>query len=62
MPIRKLTPADVRAIRAKAKRRAQIRDVLASMTNAAIAREYGVHESAIEHVLSYQNWRHVRDE
>lgn len=60
LPQSKLTPLEVAAIREAARRRAQMRrEINETLSNAALAQAYGVHERTIEKVLAYGSWRHV---
>lgn len=60
LPQSKLTPLEVAAIRAAAVKREQMRrEINDTLSNAALAKAYGVHVRTIEKALSYESWGHV---
>lgn len=60
LPQSKLLPLEVAAIRAAAVKREQMRrEINDTLSNAALAKAYGVHPRTIEKVLSYESWGHV---
>ena len=60
LPQSKLMPLQVAAIReAAVKREAMRREINETLSNAALAKAYGVHPRTIEKVLSYESWGHV---
>lgn len=60
LPQTKPPPGAIRRIRAAAEERARLRrDITERLSNAALAREWGVHVRTIEKVLSYDTGRHV---
>lgn len=57
----KLTDDDVRLIHDAKVNREALRDhIRLSLSNEALARQFGVHVRTIEKVLSYGSWRHVK--
>lgn len=60
LPQSKLLPLQVAAIRAAAQKREQMRrEINDTLSNAALAKAYGVSVRAIERVMSYETWGHV---
>ena len=56
----KLTIAEVLEIRqAKANRLELLAHIAETLSNAALAEKYGVHQRTIEKVLSYETWSHI---
>lgn len=60
LPQSKLMPLDVAEIRSAARQRERLREhIQAHLSNAALARKFGVHERSIEKVLSREAWNHI---
>ena len=60
LPWSKLTPLEVDAIRSAARQRDNLRKYIReNLSNAALAKSFGVHEATIEKVLSGATWSHV---
>ena len=60
LPQAKLLDLDVVAIRSAARQRESLRQhIRDNLSNAALARQFGVHESTIEKVLRAESWSHV---
>lgn len=60
LPWSKLDAESVAVIRRAAQRRERLRALIANrLSNAALARQLGVHERTVEKVLSYETWGHV---
>lgn len=60
LPQSKLMPLDVVAIREAAAKREQMRrEINDTLSNAALARKFGVHVRTIEKALSYESWGHI---
>lgn len=60
LPQSKLMDIEVVEIRSMARQREALRrHIRENLSNAAIARKFGVHERTIEKVLSYTSWGHV---
>lgn len=60
LPWSKLTPLEVDAIRSAAKQRENLRQYIRdNLSNTALGKAFGVHESTVEKVLSGESWRHV---
>lgn len=60
LPQSKLTPLEVAAIREAAVRREKMRrEINETLSNAALAKAYGVSVRAIERVMAYETWGHV---
>jgi hypothetical protein len=60
LPQSKLLPLQVSAIRTAAVRREQMRrEINETLSNAALAKAYGVHVRTIEKVLAFESWSHV---
>ena len=57
LPQAKLMPLDVAEIRSAARQRQSLRSHIASnLSNAALAKKFGVHERTIEKILSRETW------
>jgi predicted DNA-binding transcriptional regulator YafY len=60
LPWAKLTPLEVDAIRSAARQRENLRQhIRDNLSNAALAKSFGVHPRTIEKVLSGVSWGHV---
>ena len=59
LPWAKLTEADVVLIRQIVEEREDMKRQLRWMTNAALARKFGVHLRTIDRVVNGENWGHV---
>lgn len=60
LPQTKLTPLDVIAIRQAAQRRERLRkEINDTLSNAALAKQFGVSERTIERALAYETHGHV---
>lgn len=60
LPQSKLTPLEVDAIRSAARQRESLRKhIRDNLSNAALARSFGVHERTVEKVLQGFSWSHV---
>lgn len=60
LPHTKLPDGAIRSIREAAEKRDVLRkQITAQYSNAALAKQWGVHERTIEKVLSYETGRHV---
>ena len=60
LPHSKLLEIDVVSIRSAARQRESLRKHIAdNLSNAALAKLYGVHERTIEKVLSRETWPHL---
>lgn len=60
LPQTKIPPLAVIAIREAARKREQLRaDITAKYSNAALAKEWGVHRRTIEKIISYETARNV---
>lgn len=60
LPHAKLTPEQVAAIRhAAAERERMRREITERLSNAALARQYGVHERTIEKAIARESYAHV---
>ena len=56
----KLLDLDVIAIRsAKKQREALLKHIRENLSNAALARQFGVHERTIEKAVSRETWSHI---
>ena len=56
----KLLDLDVIAIRsAKKQREALLKHIRENLSNAALARQFGVHERTIEKAVSRETWNHI---
>lgn len=59
LPQTKLMPLDVSEIRSAARQRDRLKaHIRANLSNAALAKKFGVHERSIEKVLSRECWSH----
>lgn len=59
LPQTKLMPLDVSEIRSAARQRERLRNhIKDNLSNAALAKKFGVHERSIEKVLSRESWSH----
>lgn len=59
LPQTKLMPLDVSEIRSAARQREKLRAYIKdNLSNAALAKKFGVHERSIEKVLSRESWSH----
>ena len=59
LPQTKLMPLDVSEIRSAARQREKLRaHIKDNLSNAALAKKFGVHERSIEKVLSRESWSH----
>lgn len=61
LPHAKLNDDKVREIRAIVDERNILKEKLKTMSNAAMAKQYGVHIHTIERITSGENWGHVLD-
>lgn len=60
LPQTKVPPLAVIAIREAARKREQLRaEITAKYSNAALAKEWGVHPRTIEKILSYETAKHI---
>lgn len=60
LPQSKLTPLEVASIRSASVQRDNLRKYIRdNLSNAALAKQFGVHERTIEKVLSLESWSHV---
>jgi hypothetical protein len=60
LPQTKLPPQAVRAIRAAARKRDALRrEINDKYSNAALAKQWGVHPNTIGKILAYETQRHV---
>ena len=60
LPQTKLPPLAVVAIREVARKRDEMRkQITETMSNKALAKQWGVHERTIEKVISYETARHI---
>ena len=60
LPQSKLIDSDVVAIRsAKKQREALLKHIRENLSNAAIARQFGVHERTIEKAVARETWNHL---
>ena len=60
LPQSKLLELDVVSIRSSARQRENLRKHIAdNLSNAALAKQYGVHVRTIEKILSREVWSHV---
>lgn len=56
----KLLDLDIGAIRSAAKQRENLRQYIRDeLSNAALARKFGVHVRTIEKILAYESWSHL---
>lgn len=59
LPQTKLMPLDVSEIRSAARQRDRLKaHIKDHLSNAALAKRFGVHERSIEKVLSRESWSH----
>lgn len=59
LPQTKLMPLDVSEIRSAARQRDRLKThIKDNLSNAALAKRFGVHERSIEKVLSRDSWSH----
>lgn len=60
LPHAKLLDLDVITIRsAKKQREALLKHIRENLSNAALARQFGVHEKTVEKVMSRETWNHL---
>lgn len=60
LPQTKIPPLAIIAIREAARKREQMRaEITAKYSNAALAKEWGVHPRTIEKILSYETGKHI---
>lgn len=60
LPQTKIPPLAIIAIREAARKREQLRaEINAKYSNAALAKEWGVHVRTIEKILSYETAKHI---
>lgn len=60
LPRAKLLDLDVITIRsAKKQREALLKHIRENLSNAALARQFGVHERTVEKVMSRESWSHL---
>ena len=60
LPQTKVPPLAVVAIREAARKRAQLRkEITEKYSNAALAKQWSVHERTIEKIISYETARHI---
>ncbi len=60
LPQSKLIDLDVIAIRsAKKQREALLKHIRENLSNAALARQFGVHERTIEKAVARETWNHL---
>lgn len=60
LPQTKLMDLDVVAIRsAKRQRESLLKHIRENLSNAALARQFGVHERTIEKIMSREAWTHI---
>lgn len=60
LPQTKVPPLAIIAIREAARKREQMRaEITAKYSNAALAKEWGVHPRTIEKILSYETGKHI---
>ena len=60
LPQSKLMDLDVVAIRsAKRQRESLLKHIRENLSNAALARQFGVHERSIEKIMSRETWTHI---
>ena len=60
LPQTKLLEVDIVSIRSASKQRESLRKHIAeNLTNAALAKKFGVNVNTIEKILSYERWGHV---
>lgn len=60
LPQAKMIDLDILSIRSAARQRENLRKhIKENLSNDALAKQFGVHISTIEKILSYETWRHV---
>jgi len=59
LPHSKLNEKLIKKIRKTVAERERLKVVLSGMTNAAIAKQYGVHVRTIDRITAGENWHHV---
>ena len=60
LPQTKIPPLAIIAIREAARKREQLRaEITAKYSNAALAKEWGVHPRTIEKIISYETGKHI---
>ena len=60
LPQTKLGEDEVRYIRSAVERRIELRnEINETLSNAALAEKYGVHQRTIEKIISYETGRHI---
>ena len=60
LPHAKLLDLEVGSIRsAKKQREALLKHIRENLSNAALARQFGVHERTVEKVMSRETWNHL---
>lgn len=59
LPWSKMTDDDIREIRSLVETRERVKHDLKRMTNAAIAKRYGVHVRTIDRITQGETWGHV---
>lgn len=60
LPQAKLMDLDVVSIRsAQRQREALLKHIRENLSNAALARQFGVHERTVEKILSRESWAHI---
>lgn len=59
LPHAKLNEKLIKKIRKTVAERERLKVVLSGMTNAAIAKEHGVHVRTIDRITAGENWHHV---
>lgn len=60
LPHTKITPEIVLQIRAAAEKRLDLRQYISeNLSNAALAKRYGVHVRTIEKALQFETWTHL---
>ena len=61
LPQSKLTDEDIETIRSAQRQLEKMREYIKNtLSNEALANQFGVHHRTIEKILSYETWRHVR--
>ena len=60
LPQSRLLDIDIISIRSAARQRESLRKHIAeNLTNAALAKQYGIHERSIERILNREHWSHL---
>jgi hypothetical protein len=60
LPQAKMIDLDILSIRSAARQRKNlIKHIKDNLSNEALAKQFGVHVSTIEKILSYETWGHV---